>query len=48
MTNCECKYCKSEAKWAEYRQERGFWAVLRMDSPSDRRDASNPYLNEQS
>lgn len=36
MSNCECNHCKSEAKWAKYRQERGFWAVLRMDSPSDR------------
>ena len=47
MSNCECNHCKSEAKWAKYRQEHGFWAVLRMDSPSDRFDASNQYLNEQ-
>ena len=47
MSNCECNHCKSEAKCAKYRQERGFWAVLRMDSPSDRFDASNQYLNEQ-
>ena len=44
MSNCECNHCKRETEWAKYRQERGFWAVLRMDSPSDRFDASNQYL----